>query len=216
VDAIDLKVIPKSYVGTRVYTCDTKHLTINKIVKDSNGDEWRVVDIAIDEWVELSSLSGLMAFSADYILAPKPLFLHGTAPSVNSEYLQISPMTREKTPFIWLLSGYKEIEHGKLSLIAIEASTKLFFMDETDERQWLNDEHLAYSLKPMRKLADLFVKTIQKDLRFPLIEKWELTDRARFGVGVVNKGNSSKIIDEDLSGTQLDISVKIYKGNCKC
>lgn len=213
---IDLKIKVKSVNGFIVYVCDTKHITIHKVIEDSDGKTWKVKDFKQDEWVELTPLDGQLAFEATHIFAPKPLFIHGNASSANSEYLRVSQITLEKTPFIWLLSGYTEREFGVMSAIGLEVTARLFFMDETNEREWINDEHLKYTIKPMRKLAGLMVEAIEKDGRFPTLTERSFVDRARFGVEVVNKGNASKIIDDDLSGTQLDLPLKIYKEHCKC
>ena len=106
---IDLVISVASTNGVKVYVCNTTlHMTIGKIVTDSQGNEYQVTDILNNEWVDVTPYGATTdPFSGSTITAPSITFLHGTPSSTNHEYLELlSADTLDKTPFIWLLEPY--------------------------------------------------------------------------------------------------------------
>jgi hypothetical protein len=65
-------------------------------------------------------------------------------------------------------------------------------------------------------LKDSFVDATNKNLIFEYIESWSSKPFTRFGTENEN-GYLNNILDADLSGVQLDITLPIYKRKeCKC
>lgn len=216
VNSMDLTIKVTSYAFNVLLVCRTLHVNYGKIVTDGRGLKYKVVDFVNDYSITVQPYGHLVNWDSSILNAPKPLFIHGGAYSVNEEYLSISNDTRKKTPFIWLLRGYNETINGRMSSIERIADVRLFFMDETNEPKWLNDEHDVYAINPMQNLVNLFIETIEKNPMFLPLENHRVKDRARFGVEIPQKGSERKIIDDDLSGCELNVVLQRLKDNCKC
>lgn len=218
---IDYKIKVKSLESlpdnkVKVYMCKT--LTLRPLsFGEYENTLYQVEHASNNDWVILLPDQGGNAFNGDYIIAPKPLFLHGSPNSVNSEYLSISSDTRDKTPFAWLLRGLRETKpFRKDSVIEVTCTGRIFLMDEADSGSWTNDSHDYYAVNPMYNLALEFIETINKYSMTNFSGDSTILDRARFGVNVENKGSTKKIISDDLSGVELDFSIDVYKHGCNC
>lgn len=206
----DLKVvsIENDY---KVFVCTTKHVTITKVVQDSLGNKYKVVDFSFDEWILLEPQNHTEVFTGNIVVSHNPLFMHGTPSSVNGEYVRIkTKRTLKKTPFIWLLETHPDDTLPPDSSIKIAFNVRLFFMDWCNEKKWSNNDHNERAVKPMRNLVEMFLDVIREDYSFKTLQGYQTRDRARFGVEVTNQGNTRKIIDEDLSGVELNIRLELY------
>lgn len=67
----------------------------------------------------------------------------------------------------------------------------------------------------MSRLADLFMKVIDEDRSFETILDYELITFSRFGVET-DRGMFENILDANLSGVELRLSLAKYKANCHC
>jgi hypothetical protein len=216
VNSMDLTIKVNSFDGNVLQVCKTLHVNYGKIVTDGAGKKFKVTSFTNDQSITVVPFGHVDDWNSSTLIAPKPLFIHGGAYSVNEEYLSISNDTRKKTPFIWLLRGYNEIVYGRMDSKERTADIRLFFMDETNEPEWLNDEHDVNAINPMQNLVNLFIETIEKNPMFLPLINHRVKDRARFGVEIPTKGSDRKIIDDDLSGCELNVSIDLLKGNCKC
>jgi len=210
INQIDTNITVLSISGVRVYVCSTLWVSTDKRVTDENGNIYIVTNFMNNEWIELSPLDGVTVFDGAVIIAPDVTFLHGSPSSTNSEYLQINKRTRDKTPFIWLLESYEYVDQGLESLIEANFDARLFFMDETNVTKWVNDEHNTRAIKPMENLVKAFKDVIDNDYSFKRMDTFRSRVRPRFGVEVTNKGSNDKIINEDLSGVEVNMTVELY------
>ncbi len=216
INSIDLTIPVKSIVGTKVYLCTTMHITIGKIVKDVYGNEYKVINFSFNEWIEVEPYNHDIPFNGSSVIAPSILFLHGTPSSTNNEYLVVSQRTMNKTPFIWLLVSY-EYENLPLdSSLLASYSARLFFMDWADTPKWTNDNHNNLVIKPMENLSKAFINVIENDYTFKRLNGFRRSPRPRFGVELTNKGSDKTIINEDLSGIDLSLTLEIYDTSICC
>ena len=209
---LDLKVLSIVPEGDcyKVFVCSTKHVTITKIVEDDQGKKYKVKDYSFDEWLLLKPYQHMDAFSGSIVKGNAPIFLHGTPMSVNNEYLQIDQRTLNKTPFIWMLESTEYDDLPLDSSIEYSYDVRLFLMDWANEKKWKNADHNEIVIKPMENLARMIIDYIEEDYSFKRLETKRIRPRARFGVEVTNKGNTKKIIDEDLSGAELRLRLDLY------
>jgi len=210
INQIDTNIKVLSIVGARVNVCSTLWVSTDKRVKDENGNIFKVTNFLNNEWFELSPLGGGAAFAGGFVVAQSITFLHGSPSSTNSEYLQVNTSTRDKTPFIWLLESYEYADQGLESLIEANFDARLFFMDETNITEWINDEHNTRAVKPMENLVKAFKDVIDNDFSFKRMNTFLSRVRPRFGVEVTNKGSNDKIINADLSGVEVNMTIELY------
>lgn len=194
--------------GVQFDTCDTLYATVNKLVSDSLGNDYEITDFLQNQWVKVKPLNGAPPF-ADTVLNLSPItYLHGTPSSVNNEYLLIQSRQKKKTPFIWLLESYEDELPGGDSAIELIFSLRLFFMEGSIDDKSNDDQHTLY-IKPMRRLAQLFIDVVENDFAYKRPTNTRIKPRARFGVEVSNKGNTKHILDDALSGVEMSITLEL-------
>lgn len=215
---IDLNIPVESTDGVRVNVCYTLHITIGQIVEDGLGNQYKVTDLSNNEWVDVTPYGATLDPFAGVVLVAKPVtYLHGSPSSTNSEYAQMSNDTRQKTPFIWLLESYQYTEPGFTSSIATQYDARLFFMSNSNNPEWINDEHNNQAIKPMENLKEAFFDVVKASFAFKPVLNKSVTVRSRFGVEITNKGSEQNIIDEDLSGLDVRATLEVYDIEiCKC
>jgi len=217
ISQIDLNLTVKSTDGQVIELCDTLHITVGKIVKDELGNEYRVTDIVFNESITVVPIGSAPLFSGSTVVAPEITFLHGSPISTNEEYNKVLDRdSLKKTPFIWLLESYEYENGSRDSSIVASYSARLFFLD-LYYREWLNDEHNELAIKPMENLVRAFKNVIETDYSFKTLDSFRSRVRPRFGVEVANKGSRDKIINEDLSGVEVNMSIELFDLSiCKC
>ena len=217
ISQIDLNLTVKSTDGQVIELCDTLHITVGKIVKDELGNEYRVTEIVFNESITVVPIGSAPLFSGSTVVAPEITFLHGSPISTNEEYNKVLDRdSLKKTPFIWLLESYEYENGSRDSSIVASYSARLFFLD-LYYREWLNDEHNELAIKPMENLVRAFKNVIETDYSFKTLESFRSRVRPRFGVEVANKGSRDKIINEDLSGVEVNMSIELFDLSiCNC
>ena len=217
ISQIDLNLTVKNTDGQIIELCDTLHITVGKIVKDELGNEYRVTDIVFNESITVVPIDSAPLFSGSTVVAPEITFLHGSPISTNEEYNKVLDRdSLKKTPFIWLLESYEYENGSRDSSIVASYSARLFFLD-LYYREWLNDEHNELAIKPMENLVQAFKNVIETDYSFKTLDSFRSRVRPRFGVEVANKGSRDKIINEDLSGVEVNMSIELFDLSiCKC
>jgi len=216
VQKIDLSLDVLSIVGAKIFLCNTLHLTIGKIIQDSIGNQYKIIDFLLNEWIEVVPYSGAPdPFDDSVVICPKICYFSGAPASLNVEYLDKEADTRDKTPLIWLLENYEEDFFGRESSIERTSRFHLFFLDENDEVEWTTKEHHTLVLQPLENLIDAFIQVIENDRTFKTIEVFTKIPRARFGKYRDDRGNERKILDENFSGIELSASFQKFKST-KC
>lgn len=217
INQIDTEIQVVSTDGVRVDVCSTLWISTDKRVGDGLGNVYKVTGFLNDTWIDVTPIGGAPIFGGSVVIAPSITFLHGSPSSTNSEYLQISKRTREKTPFIWLLEPYDDEPQALDSSVEFKFIPRLFFMDETNEPKWINDQHNTRAIKPMQNLVTAFKDVIDGDFSFKRLNSFRRTSRPRFGVVVTNQGSDDKIINEDLSGVEVNMTIELYDLSiCNC
>ena len=195
----------------KTFACKTKWARVGKIVWNNN-QKFLVESLEEDEWLvgqhDTQVLDGT-------IYLPQPIFIHGTKKATNREWTILNKNVTSKTPIIWLLGSLNYKQFGRESTIDIESSLRIFFLDETDVTNYYTADHVTQVVYPMEQLALEFIETINKNRNFKTIEDWEIVEFTRFGVEQEN-GMFQNILDANLSGVELRITLTKYKENCKC
>jgi hypothetical protein len=197
----------------KTYLCGTKWARVGKRII-ANGEQFTITGLEEDEWLTGVTLDPLGPLDVTISL-PEPFFIHGTKKATNREWTILSNNVSSKTPIIWLLGSLNYKQFGRESTIDIESSLRIFFLDETDVTNYYTADHVTQVVYPMEQLAMEFIETINKNRNFKTIEDWEIIEFTRFGVEQEN-GMFQNILDANLSGVELRITLTKYKENCKC
>ena len=188
--------------------CDTKYSRIGKYVTDEAQEQFLITDLNPDIWIKAGTSDGKLSLQ-------KPYFLSGTRISANREWTISTSDLTQKTPIIWLLSDVRYFQYGRESVYDWESEIRLFFLDEGDAVNYNSTDYVSNVVNPMSRLADLFIQAVNKDRQYLTLDQYELINFTRFGTEDT-KGYIQNILDANLSGVELRISLTKYKENCKC
>lgn len=217
VSNINLEIEVISIDVTTVYLCSTLHITVGSTVGDGLGNNYEVTELMDDAYIKVSPLGVAPAFNGSIVIAPSLTCLHGSPSSTNDEYLDIQQVSRDKTPFIWLVESYEYEMQALDSSVIAKYDARLFFLDLANEELWINDQHNDLAIKPMENLQKAFKNVIDNDFSFRRLGNYRVRVRPRFGVEVTNKGSNDKIINEDLSGVEVNMTIELYDLSiCNC
>jgi len=188
-----------------IQTCNTQYLNECSILS-INGNDYFVSSIEKDSEV---TLTGSPVLTDDFIL-PAPLFIPDTPQGANSQLIDRKTEIN-RHPFVWLLENFPTNYDFSGAANVAEPRIRLFFLNAAIETEWLEDEHRKNCIDPMINLTDAFLLDLVKKVSGKL-EKFTITNRIRFGT---IKGDK-KILNEDLSGVELDIVIPVKKWSIKC
>lgn len=210
ISEMEIKVCVKSSLdngdGTfTIDTCNTQYINECSIL-EINGSDYIVESIENNSQVVFT---GSPVLDSDFIIK-SPLFIPDTPQGANNE-IQDRRTELDRHPFIWLLENFPTDYDFSNKLNVAEARVRLFFLDAVQEKSWLEDQHRKNCIEPMVNLCDRFLEELKLKVSGK-IERLTITNRIRFG----QSNGGKKIIDEHLSGVELDIRIPIKKWAIKC
>lgn len=198
----------------RTLVCNTKWARIGKVVKDAEDKEYLITELVTDEYLVATPLIGETNLSG-LIYLPELFFITGTKRATNTEWTIADANLSNKLPLVWLLEVISETGFGKNSAVEKEMDLRLFFLDETDPSQYYTADHREQVVKPMQKLMLEFIKVVENERTYKPIENYRFKTFSRFGVEN-DKGMLQNILDANLSGVSLELTLSRYKPKCKC
>lgn len=198
-----------TFTGNKTYVTNTKWARMGKTVLDASNNLFKLTEVVTDSYVVAEPIGHAGNLNGIFYL-DKPFFITGTKLATNREWTLASNNLKDKTPIIWLLEIISETGYGKGSSLERDIETKLFFLDETDPAQYYTKDHREQVVKPMQKLMNEFLKVVSNDRMYLPIENYKYKTFSRFGVDT-DSGVTENILDANLSGVALEISLTRYK-----
>ena len=198
----------------RTLVCNTKWARIGKVVKDVEDKEYLITELVTDNYLVATPLIGETNLSG-LIYLPELFFITGTKRATNTEWTIADANLSNKLPLVWLLEVISETGFGKMSAVEKEMDLRLFFLDETNPSQYYTADHREQVVKPMQKLMLEFIKVVENERTYKPIENYRFKTFSRFGVEN-DKGMLQNILDANLSGVSLELTLTRYKLKCKC
>ena len=196
------------------YTCDTKWARVGKIVFDQFANQYQITKVDVDISITLSPI-GHTNEPTDILYLPTPFWITGTKLATNAEWSKAEKSLMKKTPLAWLLEVIRLRKYGRDSVIEFESDLRMFFLDETNATQYYTSDHRENVVFPMERLALEFIKQIENNRNFQTIDQYDIITFSRFGVEREN-GMFQNVLDANLSGVELRITLTKFKENCKC
>jgi hypothetical protein len=195
-------------------SCNTKWARVGKNVTDADENKYTITEISTDEYVTLLPI-GHSNEPTNVIYLSNPFWITGTKLATNSEWSKAEKNLMKKTPLIWLLEVIRLRRFGRDSVIEFESDLRMFFLDETNVAQYYTADHRENVVYPMERLCDEFIKVVEANRNYQTIENYDIITFSRFGVERDN-GMFQNVLDANLSGVELRITLTKYKENCKC
>lgn len=216
VDELDISIKGEELLSLdEVSFCNTKYAREGKRLVDASENEFMIESIDYNSRIKATNpLEDFLPHEVYFL--PKPFFISGTKIAANNEWTQKEKddLTK-KTPLIWLLEVIRETKYGRSDTRLFSADLRIFFLDETNIRDFYTEDHRREVVYPMMRLSEQFMEVIRQDRRFQRIEEYQVISFSRFGVEQ-DAGIFQNILDANLSGVELQINLTMYKENCKC
>lgn len=198
----------------KTYFCKTKWARVGKPIFDALDNEYLITEVVLDDYIVATpighgnDLDGLCSLV-------KPFWITGTRLAANREWTIASNNLMDKLPLIWMLELMSETIYGRGSTLERDMELQLFFLDETDPAQYYTAEHRKQVVEPMQQLMIEFIETINRLKEFKTVEDYRIRTFSRFGTES-EQGVLENVLDANLSGLRLDLTLSKYKENCKC
>ena len=215
VDKISSEVIVETQIQNKYYTCNTKWARKGKTLQGFSASgtliNKKITNVVNNEWIELED--NFIVFKK--LILNAPFDITGTKIATNLEWTKVSNFAVDKTPLTWLLDTFDEQEFGRESSIERIVDFKVFFLDETDIKNYYTADHKKEVIQPMMNLKTEFLEVIKKNRNFKALESDRVKYFSRFGTES-SQGFEKNILDANLSGLMISISLTKFKENCKC
>ena len=203
-----------NYDSGSFFTCNTKWARMGKIVTDIYGNKYLINGVTVDFSIKISPI-GHANEPTDILYLPFPFWITGTKLATNTEWTKAEKDLMKKTPLAWLLEVIRVRKYGRESAVEFESDLRLFFLDETNVAQYYTADHRENVVYPMERLCDEFIKVVEANRNYQTIENYDIITFSRFGIERDN-GMFQNVLDANLSGVELRITLTKYKENCKC
>jgi hypothetical protein len=217
VDQINNEIVIDSKLSsgnsTIIFTCNTKWARSGKTLGLKSGDviyNNLIEEVSTNNFIKVK---GNIFF--DQAFVNSPFDITGTKIATNLEWNKVSNFAKDKLPLIWLLDSFDETIYGREQSLERSVDCKIFFLDETDIKNFYTADHKREVIQPMIALKDEFVNVIKKNRIFKTLENEKIKYFSRFGTESA-QGFEKNILDANLSGLVLQINLQKYKGNCNC
>lgn len=198
--------------------CSNKWCRVGKYLSDQDHFKWLIVSIDPAGFITVEKpqfSTGLVARQILYLHPPG--FLFGTAKSANVEFVDRINAEESIFPLIWLVEWIREKELFRSS-IERESDIRVYFLDEVDIKEYMNEDFRSEGVAPMLELKDGFNDAIRDNIQY-FTKTTECVTRpiTRFGEQDEKTGYFKNILNNDLSGCEETITLKVNRvEECKC
>lgn len=195
-----------------ITTCDTSYL-YPCFKFGFGGVDYEVINEVGKEFVvnKKFTIKGSSVPAGDYLELPSPKYYYGTVMATKAE-LDKEALNSNKFPMVYFLTPTRDRFGAREASVDRESTIRLVFLTEANEMDWLNESHYSYAIKPMRNLVYRFVNYLDFNENIGEIDNFDILDHAKFGVYATDKGHTKRIFSEQSSGSELELTLPIYKG----
>ena len=199
----------------KTYFCKTKWARVGRTITDQIGNVFTINEVVQDEYIVATSSTFPPVNLDGLCFLTPPFWITGTKIATNREWTIAGDHLENKLPLIWMLEVIGETGYGRESAIERDMELRLFFLDETDPAQYYTPDHRKQVVQPMQQLMNEFIDTVKRLKQFKTVDEYRYKTFSRFGTENEN-GMLENVLDANLSGTSLEITLSKYKENCKC
>ena len=213
-NVVTLDSVTDNLNGTfTLFTCNTKWVTIGSTLT-IGLNTYIVKDLVCNESILVSGVAMPLVFSFEIAL---PFVFRGTIIATSEELNNIN-LSWNKFPMIYVHDIIVEkYSFDATSIVERESELNLYFLVDSDNQNWLTKDHYNYAISPMRNLLFAFIDALDTSISVGLYSNGEVFNHAKFGVYFADKGHEKKIFNDDLSGTQLKITIPFLSTlYCNC
>lgn len=200
--------------GTQTITCNDIYHAQTGFTVLINGNSY-VINSFSHTNESLTLLGDEPISEGDVFELYRPFFFYGTPIATNTEINQVADAF-DKTPMFWLWENTKTRVLSEGSPADREVEVDLYGLTQTPERQQVmqTDDLYAECVKPMKRLFERLIKTIEEETQTYAIEdgqEYETENYAKFGVMARTKGAEKAIMFDNLSGVGCKMTLRLWE-----
>ena len=198
-----------------VVVTDLLDLAVGKMVS-IGGVEYQITEI--NTLTPSFTVSALVAPVGTQLNTLYPFYIHGRFIAANNELNQIQNSLR-KYPLIYLAENYSTRENLDPNLqIGDNVSCSIFIMNSSNYEDFTTEEHYTYTIDAMDSIANSFIDKLKTNqfVQYREFSELERIRHTKWGLEVTNKGTTTNLFDDNLSGVELRLQIPIRKSINHC
>lgn len=210
---------------TTIGVIELQHIAVGRVVA-IDGVKHLVESVNYDD--STFTVSGEI-IEPKTITYPEINFVHGTAAMVNAEIQARKAVgnksnldEKQRYPLLWMVEVYTQKTGGKTDNFDVESDIKLVLLDDVKSDKYTVDQHYVNVIHGQKQLWDWLLsiftkhKTIVKNENFDISSSINERAHTNFGRFQDDKGHTTKILDANVSGLEIELSNVRFKLNqCK-
>ena len=199
--------------GNTLVTCNTSYVAKGYIITIGLED-YEVVSVDRDSLITLDRVVTDDTVNNTTIQPVK--FRHGTISSVGVELSKdLSKPSHENYPLIFLLEEIS-VDYDRYSTPYATSLMKLFFVGQTDYRNYTIDDHHSNTVNPLKGLVNKFMESAYLSNNIVGESLNQFTTNLHPILGFTDEeGYTNNYLKDNLSSIQLTVNMPFY-GNNKC
>ena len=209
VESIDEK-INGTVSGKEITTCNKGYAMVGCPIT-INGQSYKIVSVTDSKIVVDKDITTNSTYT---ISLKKPVFVHGTVRSYNSEHL-LRLGENGDYPVVFLLEELN-YDTQDFRVPYAKSDVSIFFIAQTNDIDNYMEEHHTNEINPLQRLCGRFLDSYRVS---PLVESsFKSRDRIHLHPMLAytdRNGHTKKLFDDQLSAVRLDKEIGLKK-NVKC
>jgi len=119
-------------------------------------------NFTVTSFVNNESITGTTAVAPttnETFIVPPPRYFHNTVKMQNKELTEIR-ISGDKFPLIWVKENIRNRHNNRRNAAQGDKrtfETRIFFLDDTDWKNWNTDDHYSEAIQPMLNLVQEFI-----------------------------------------------------------
>lgn len=177
-----------------------------------------IIDFSVNSYITVKATDGTdQAVTATSFTINPPLFVWGNPKLVSAELIKRVNNGTVIWPYIWVVRIDTTAGTKNPAAAAPETpSFNMLFLDSADKTNWTISEHYDNDVYPLNNYIDFFFTILRtyKDLFDYDSITYTKTERINFGDYITNEGNSENILNDKVTGIQLQIDIPLTITAC--
>lgn len=211
-------------LGSGLYKLNTENTLYLRAAKKVTIDSvaYKVTDFVLNSYVTVTAVDGSdTAVTVSTFDIDSPLFLWGNPQMVSAELqkrIDLSKRTGDQVhPYIWLVEiGSTSYDNSPQAAVKTKPTFNIFFLDSNKYDDWTISDHYANGVDTMSNYRAFFIDII--NTRRDIFENDSITyttvNHVNFGDYIVDQGMKERILNDDVTGVQLQIELPYIVNEC--
>jgi hypothetical protein len=216
IDNMNCILAVQNISGSVLTVCDVKWSRVGLVLTDALAQTYTIT--AVDYVLNTITITpdGVYTFTGVVINLLKPYFFTGTPIATNKEWKSFSRDERLKLPMSWLLDPTEEDFKDDTNTIERESDILIVFLDSNNVNQWRTMDTHNNRLQALYNMVEEFIATIKREYLFHSIDlTYKTKNFTKFGKET-SSGMEANIIDANLTGVEVRLTLPINRGNICC